>query len=179
GSTIMFARWPQPFDDEFKSHYGLGAEDEKVATAKYETVIAGRGLRRDAHLASNKRVRFVLIPSDAIPSHESEVLKILLNAEPLEVEKDYEPPKGTPTAITPLGRLCLPLEGLVDVAAERERVGKEIAKVEQEVATVRKKLANENFVANAPATVVAEHRQRESDFAERLARLTRMRDELN
>jgi valyl-tRNA synthetase len=51
--------------------------------------------------------------------------------------------------------------------------------VEAEIATVRKKLANKNFVANAPAAVVAEHRQRETDFAEQLAQLKRMRDELN
>ena len=148
----MFARWPQPFDDDFKTHYGLTPNDEKAATAKYDTVIAGRGLRRDAHIASNKRIRFVLIPDESIPPHEAEVLKILLNAEPFEVEKNYEPPKGTATALTPLGRLCLPLEGLVDLDAERERLGKEIAKVEAELATVRKKLANKNFVANAPAT---------------------------
>nr|MBA2433939.1 hypothetical protein [Chthoniobacterales bacterium] len=36
----------------------------------------------------------------------------------------------------------------------------------------------ENFVANAPAAVVAEHRQRENDFAKRLAQLGRMRDSL-
>ncbi len=179
GSTIMFARWPQPFDDDFKTHYGLSSDDEKAATAKYDTVIAGRGLRRDAHIASNKRIRFVLIPNEPLPPHEAEVVKILLNAKPFEVERNYEPPKGTPTALTPLGRLCLPLEGLVDFEAERERLGKEIARVEAELVTVRKKLANENFVSNAPATVVAEHRQRETDFAEQLAQLTRMRDELN
>jgi len=40
--------------------------------------------------------------------------------------------------------------------------------------TVRKKLANENFVANAPAAVVAEHREREKKFADRLAQLEQM-----
>jgi valyl-tRNA synthetase len=179
GSTIMFARWPEPFDDEFKKHYHLTADDEKAANEKYQTVSVGRGLRRDAHIASNKRIRFVLIPHESIPPHEAEVLKILLNADPLEIEKNYEPLKGTPTALTPLGRLCLPLEGLVDLDVERERLGKEIAKVEAELATVRKKLANENFVANAPAAVVGEHRQRETDFADRLSQLRRMRDELN
>ncbi|HEY2801985.1 MAG TPA: valine--tRNA ligase, partial [Chthoniobacterales bacterium] len=105
-------------------------------------------------------------------------LRILLNAERLDLAADYEPPKGTPTALTPLGELYLPLEGLIDIAAERERLTKEIAKVEAELATARKKLANENFVANAPEAVVAEHRQRESDFAQRFEQLQRMRDSL-
>jgi len=82
-------------------------------------------------------------------------LRILLNAERLDLTPDYKPAKGTPTALTPLGELYLPLDGLIDLAAERERLGKEIAKTEAELVTVRKKLANENFVANAPAAVVA------------------------
>jgi valyl-tRNA synthetase len=43
---------------------------------------------------------------------------------------------------------------------------------------VRKKLANENFISNAPAEVVAEHREREKHFAERLEQLQRLRDSL-
>ena len=176
--TIQFARWPVPLDDEFKKHYGLTPNDEQNANAKYETVVAGRGLRRDFHIASNKRVVFVLKPARPLPEEEAAVLRILLNAERLELAANYEPAKGTPTALTPLGELYLPLEGLIDLEAERERLGKEIAKTEAELVTVRKKLANENFVANAPPAVVDEHRQREKDFAERLAQLQQMRDSL-
>jgi valyl-tRNA synthetase len=153
--TIQFARWPQPLGEDFKKHYGLSANDEKFAAAKYETVIAGRGLRRDFKIASNKRVVFVLKPTSVLAEEEASVLRMLLNAERLDLTPDYNPPKGTPTALTPLGELYLPLEGLIDLAAERERLGKEIARTEAELVTVRKKLANENFAANAPAAVVA------------------------
>ncbi|MDQ3413679.1 MAG: class I tRNA ligase family protein, partial [Verrucomicrobiota bacterium] len=177
-SSIQFARWPEPLDDAFKSHYGLNPNDEQFAHAKYETVIAGRRLRRDFNIASNKRVAFILKPKNSLPEDEAAVLRILLNAERLELPSSYDPPKGTPTALTPLGELYLPLAGLIDLEAERQRLGREVAKTEAELATVRKKLAKENFVANAPAAVVAEHRQRENDFAERLAQLGRMRDSL-
>jgi valyl-tRNA synthetase len=173
-NTIQFARWPQPLDEEFKKHYGLTPNDEQFANAKYETVVAGRSLRRDFNIASNKRVVFVLMPSRPLADEEAAVLRILLNAERLDLPLSYEPAKGTPTALTPLGELYLPLEGLIDLEAERQRLSKEIEKVEAEVVTVRKKLANENFVANAPPAVVAEHRQREKDFAERLAQLQQM-----
>ncbi|HXA10263.1 MAG TPA: class I tRNA ligase family protein, partial [Chthoniobacterales bacterium] len=176
--TIQFARWPAPLDDEFKKHYGLTPNDEQSANAKYETVVAGRGLRRDFHIGSNKRVAFVLKPSGPLPEEEAAVLRILLNAERLDLATDYKPTKGTPTALTPLGELYLPLEGLIDPDAERERLSKEVAKTEAELVTVRKKLANENFVANAPTAVVAKHRQREKDFAERLEQLRRMLDSL-
>ena len=176
--TIQFAHWPEPLDDDFKSHYGLTPNDEQLANAKYETVTAGRGLRRDFNIASNKRVAFVLVPSSPLPEEEAAVLRILLNAERLDLSPKYEPVRGTPTALTPLGELYLPLKGLIDLDAERQRLGKEITKTEAELVTVRKKLANENFVSNAPAAVVAEHRQRETDFAERLEQLQRMRDSL-
>jgi valyl-tRNA synthetase len=176
--TIQFTPWPQPLDDEFKKHYGLTPMAEQFANAKYETVVAGRGLRRDFHIASNKRVAFVLKPARPLSEEEAAVLRILLNAERLEFAANYASAKGTPTALTPLGELYLPLDGLIDLEAERERLGKEIANTEAELVTVRKKLVNENFVANAPAAVVTEHRQRERDFAERLAQLQRMRDSL-
>jgi valyl-tRNA synthetase len=176
--SIQFARWPQPLDDGFRKHYGLTPNDEQFANAKYETVIAGRGLRRDFHIASNKRVVFVLKPSRPLPEEEAAVLRILLIAERLDLVASYQPARGTPTALTPLGELYLPLKGLIDLDAERERLGKEIAKTEAELVTVRKKLANKNFVANAPPEVVAEHRQRNQDFAERFEQLQRMRDSL-
>ena len=122
GGTIQFARWPDPLDDDFKKHYGLTPDDEAKANAKYETVLAGRGLRRDFNIASNKRVAFVLVPSSPLPEEEAAVLKILLNAEQLDLPENYEPVKGTPTALTPLGELYLPLEGLIDLDAERARL---------------------------------------------------------
>jgi valyl-tRNA synthetase len=178
GQTIMTARWPAPLDDHFKAHYVLNASDEQFANAKYEVVNLGRGLRRDFNIASSKRVRFVFQPSVALPAHEAEVLKILLNAEPLDVLTDYAAPTGTPVALTPLGQLFLPLEGLIDVAAERERLQKELAKVEDELAKVRAKLSDPTFAAKVPAKVLDEHRQREAAWAEKLAHHQRMREAL-
>ena len=57
-------------------------------------------------------------------------------------------------ALTPLGELLLPLEGLIDVAAERERLAKELTKVEQELAKVRAKLADLHRIESVLATLV-------------------------
>ncbi len=178
GETIMFAHWPQSFDDDFKAHYGLTDADEKFANAKQETVNLGRGLRRDFNIASNKRVKFVLKPAGVISVHDADVLRILLNAESLDLATNYAAAQGTPAALTPLGELFLPLEGLIDVAAERARLQKEIAKVEDELGKVRAKLANPNFTEKVPAAVLDEHRQREANWSEKLEQLKRMRDAL-
>ena len=78
---------------------------------------------------------------------------------------------GVPVAMTSLGQVFIPLDGIVDLSAEKDRLTKEIAKLETEIETVRKKLGNESFVARAPAAIVAEHRQREKDFLIKLAQL--------
>jgi valyl-tRNA synthetase len=179
GKTMMTAPWPKPFTDEEREYFGLGASDEQFAQSRYEVVNAGRGLRRDFNIASNKRIRFVLRPSTELSEHDTAVLRILLNAEPLElVDANWASPKGTPTVLTPIGELFLPLEGLVDPAAERERIGKEITKVEAELSKVRAKLADPNFGAKVPPAVLDEHRQREITWTEKLTHLQKMREAL-
>ena len=95
----------------------------------------------------------------------------LINAETVENDPQYQPARGVPRALTPLGELYMPLEGLIDAAAELERLRKEIGKVEAELTTVQKKLSSESFVNHAPAAVVEEHRKRENDWREKLYQL--------
>jgi len=178
GETIMFAPWPKPFTAEEREYFILDESDEQFANAKYEVVNLGRGLRRDFNIASSKRVRFVLKPNATLPEHETAVLQLLLNAETLEVNAAFAPARGTPVALTPLGELFLPLDGLIDVAAERERLAKEITKVGQELDKVRAKLSDPNFADKVPAKVREEHEQRERDWAEKHAQLTKMRETL-
>lgn len=172
GRSIMTAPWPKPLDADELAHFGILPEDEKTANDKYETVVLGRGLKSTFNI--NKKVRFVLKPVQELAAHEIEVLRILLNAEPLEIAPDFSPTRGTPSALTPLGTIFLPLDGLIDVEAERARVGKEVAKVEAELEKVTAKLADENFTSKVPQKVLDEHQQRKTDWEEKLAKLREM-----
>ncbi len=172
GRSIMFAPWPKPLDADELAHFGILPEDEKAANDKYETVALGRGLKSTFNI--NKRVRFVLKPSTELPEHEIEVLRILLNAEPLDVDASYTATKGTPSALTPLGTIFLPLDGLIDVEAERARIGKELTKADAELEKVRAKLADTNFTAKVPQKVLDEHQQRATDWQEKKAKLEEM-----
>ncbi|HEY1477696.1 MAG TPA: class I tRNA ligase family protein, partial [Chthoniobacterales bacterium] len=134
----------------------------------YESSTIVRNLRAEYRIPSNKKVRTILKP--AFPADFSVFVR-LINADPFEVDSDFAPSLGLPVAVTPLGQVFIPLGGFVDFSAEKERLAKEIGKLEAELETVRKKLSNESFVARAPAAIVAEHRQRELDFLRKLEQL--------
>ncbi|HEX5398122.1 MAG TPA: valine--tRNA ligase [Verrucomicrobiae bacterium] len=169
GQTIMFAPWPKPLDDDFKEHYGLTDAGEKLADAKYDLVSLGRNLRREFNIQANKKIKFVFKPTGQLSALDAEILKLLLNAESVELKTAFTPPKGTPMVSNALGELYLPLEGLVDVEAEKNRLKKEQTKYEAEIAKVEQKLANPNFAQKVPANVLAEHQQRLADWQKKLA----------
>ncbi|MDX2220124.1 MAG: valine--tRNA ligase [Burkholderiales bacterium] len=86
------------------------------------------------------------------------------------------PDANAPVAITSAGRWMLDIQ--IDVAAERERIGKEIARYEKEAANASAKLANKNFVDKAPESVVNEIKARLADFSNKLDQLKAQLDKL-
>ncbi len=80
-------------------------------------------------------------------------------------------PKGAVTIAVEGGTFCLPLADVIDVAAERARLEKALAKLEKEASGLRKKLGNEKFLANAPQEVVETQRERLSALDEEMATL--------
>jgi valyl-tRNA synthetase len=169
GKTIMNAPWPKPFDADFRDAYSLDDCYLEFATQKYEVVTQGRNLRRVGNIQAGKKVKFVLKPTREVLPHDAEVIKILLNAEAIEINESYAAKKGTPTAHTPFGELFLPLDGLIDVEAEKVRLSKELEKITTEIGKVEQKLANPAFTQKVPANVLLEHQQRLTDWQGKLA----------
>jgi valyl-tRNA synthetase len=164
GKSIMNAPWPKALDTEFRDFYGLDDCYLEYTNKKYEFITQGRNLRREGNVQSSKRVKFVLKPANEVPAHEVAVLKILLNAEPLEVDLNYQPKKGTPTVHGDMGDLYLPLEGHIDVDAEKARLKKELEKIDAEIVKVEQKLANPAFTEKVPRAVLEEHQKRLVDW---------------
>jgi len=172
GKTIMFASWPKPFTAEEKEYFTLDDTADKIAAAKYELVGLGRNLRREMKLDPAKKLKFILKPAGNLATAEVEVLKILLNAEVVEVvAANWTPAKGTPSASNALGEIFLPLEGLIDIGAEKIRLTKEQEKIQTEITKVEEKLANPNFTQKVPAKVLDEHKQRLADWQAKLAQI--------
>jgi valyl-tRNA synthetase len=68
-------------------------------------------------------------------------------------------------------KLLIPLAGLIDLGSERQRLAKEIARLEGEIRKCEGKLGNANFVANAPESVVTQERERIAEFERQLGQL--------
>jgi valyl-tRNA synthetase len=171
GRTIMTARWPKPLSVEEKEAWGLDDAADQIATAKYELVTQGRNLKTEFNIGAGKKGKFTLKPAGQLDPREAEVLRLLLSAESLELDPNFTPKKGTPTALTRLGELYLPLDGLVDVEAERARLTKELAKIQSEIEKVQQKLANPSFAQKVPAAVLEEHEQRLADWQAKLGQV--------
>ena len=68
-------------------------------------------------------------------------------------------------------RILVPLAGLIDVAAERDRLGKQLEKTRDDLGKVQRKLDNQSFVANAPPEIVAKEHTRIAELTQRATQL--------
>ncbi|MBB5373190.1 valyl-tRNA synthetase [Acidocella aromatica] len=80
-------------------------------------------------------------------------------------------PKNAAQAVLGEATIILPLEGLIDLDAERKRLAAALAKAQAELAKVEAKLGNADFVSRAPEAVLEEHRERQESFASEVKRL--------
>src|SRR6266480_1773620 len=150
----------------------------QLVSAIYQTVQAGRHLRAESKLPSNRKIRFILRTDETLISDQVPTLARLLNAEEVKLDRKYQAEAGSPVAVTPLGELVLAIAA-ADKTGEQARLDREIAKIENEVRTVEAKLQNDSFVNRAPAAVVEEHRRRLKDFSAQLMNLKQAREVLN
>jgi valyl-tRNA synthetase len=171
--SIITAPWPQPAASLWD------AETVAYVEARHELIGLGRTLRADNGIAPGQKVDFVIKPAAAavVPRLESDRAGImtLLKGESLTIDAAFAPAQAMPSTITPLGTLYMAL-GAVDVAAEREKLTKQLAEVDRNLAGVQAKLGNENFVSRAPAAVIEQQRTLLATLTEKRAKLTHLLD---
>ena len=173
--SIQFAALPEKIDLNDVSDV-VGKRE--LVSAIYETIQAGRNLRAESKLPSNRKIRFILRTDEKSVSGHVSTLSRLLNAEQVELDPKYQAQAGNPVAVTPLGEIFLTVAA-ADRAGEQQRLDKEIARIETEARAVEQKLKNKSFVDRAPAAVVEEHRRRLKDFSAQLEKLKQARECLN
>ncbi|GAB4412759.1 MAG: valine--tRNA ligase [Sideroxydans sp.] len=169
GDSIMLQ--PYPLADDSKIDAAASAE----ITLLQALVTATRSLRSEMNLTPAARVPLIAAGDatrlHALAPYISSLGKLS------EVQIVAELPEGdAPVSIVGDFRLMLKVE--IDVAAERERLDKEIARLTHEISKANAKLGNESFVARAPAAVVEQEKKRLADFSATLAQLQAQRKKL-
>ena len=143
-----------------------------------QLVDATRNLRGEMQISPSLRVPLIVEPGAeakaALPAFAPYVQALgkLSDVQIVDALPD------SPAAVAIVGTTKLMLKVEIDVAAERERLSKEITRIEAEIAKVNGKLGNESFVARAPAAVVAQENERLVNFSATIAKLREQFDKL-
>jgi valyl-tRNA synthetase len=172
GRTIMYAPWPKALEEDFKSHYGLSDDVLAGMQARQKLVIEIRNIRAQYRIPPQKKLIIILDSSADMEPAEREVIQLLAGAEGIEHRPGYQPAKGEPVLHPATGgKLYIPLAGLVDLEAEKARLGKEMQKIEAEIQKAQAKLDHPDFARKVPPAVLQEHRQRLADWQTKRAQL--------
>jgi valyl-tRNA synthetase len=164
--SIMLADYPKADPLKFDE-----ASEAQLRQLK-EFAYACRNLRGEMNLSPAQKVPLIAHGEPEALKRCAPYLKALAKLSEVEIaERLPEEANATmaPTAVVGEIRLMLKIE--IDVAAETGRLAKEIARLESEIAKAYAKLANESFVARAPAQVVEQEKKRLADFSATLEKL--------
>ena len=169
GDTIMLQAYPKAETSNIDE-----AASAQIALLQ-ELTTACRSLRSEMNLSPAARVPLIAAGDANVLNALAPYINSLGKLS--EVQVVAELPEGdAPVSIVGNYKLMLKVE--IDVAAERERLNKEIARITNEIAKANTKLGNESFVARAPAAVVEQEKKRLEDFGATLTQLQVQRNKL-
>lgn len=169
GDTIMLQALPQ-YD---VANFNQEALDDIEWVKAFITSI--RNLRAEYDINPGKPLEVMLKAANEQDAARIEankpVLVSLAKLESIRVLADGEATPACATALVGKSELMIPMAGLIDKDAELDRLAKEIAKTQGEIARIEGKLGNEGFVAKAPEAVITKEREKLAGYQEALVKL--------
>ena len=168
--SIMLSPFPQA-DERF-----FDDEAERAMGVIVELVRGIRNARSEFGVEAARRIEAIVVCGDdlGLLQRQSKVLASLARLDParLRVVRSLPVKPDQAVAVLAGGVECyLPLAGMVDLAAERARLAKEISEAQAELQRVEGRLANASYVGRAPAAVVAKDRTRLAELTDKVSRL--------
>ncbi|MEQ8525391.1 valine--tRNA ligase [Gracilimonas sp.] len=167
--ALLISEWPEA--DESK----LNEADIKLFGTLQQMVSSLRNIRSEVNVSPKEELD-VLISTKEQSTAESIlknkiVLQKLESIQSLTVSTGIDKPKVYSSSIVDGNEIFVPLDGLVDFEKERERIQKEIDRLEGFLSGIEKKLANKGFINNAPENVVELEKKKKADTEDSLAKL--------
>lgn len=164
GVSITQTSWPEVRQD-------LHDEDSvKQMNLLIEVIRAVRNVRAEVNTPMSKEVDIFMKPANEQVAHvlvnNQTYLDKFCRPRQLTIDVALKAPEKSMSSVVSNVELFFPLEGLLNIEEEMERLEKELEKLNKEVERVQKKLSNEKFVSKAPAHVVEEERAKEKDYVQ-------------
>ncbi|HMA60069.1 MAG TPA: class I tRNA ligase family protein, partial [Halanaerobiales bacterium] len=167
--SIMVTSWPSYSESEI----------DKTAEEKMDLIMSViksvRNIRNEMKVDPGRKIEAILLAGsskEAILQEGESYLKNLANIEDLTITESLEErPQPASTAIVEGVEVILPLEGMVDIEKELDRLQKELQDVEYEIERAKGKLNNEGFVNNAPDELVEGEREKVKEYQEKKDKL--------
>ena len=162
---LMLSAWPKPL-----------VSDETAAGEinwLVDLISEIRSVRAEMNIPAGAKVQLVVVGANdvtkiRIATHEPAIQR-LARAE--DISMADAAPTGAAQIIIGEATICLPLAGVIDLAAEKARLSKDAGKLEADISKIEKKLSNPKFVEKAPDEVVAGEREKVADSKEKLDKI--------
>ncbi|MBM7709708.1 valine--tRNA ligase [Enterococcus lemanii] len=165
GDSLVVAAYPVAQKEFIDENAASGMETLK------ELIRAVRNSRAEVNTPLSKPITLLIqthdTEIDAFLVENKNYIERFCNPEELVISSDLEAPELAMSAILTGATIYLPLADLINIEEEIARLEKELDKWTKEVKRVQGKLSNERFVANAPADVVVQEREKEADYLEK------------
>ncbi len=160
--SIMVSKWP-----EDEAVFSDAAASDNILLLQ-DLIAAIRNIRGEMNIPVKKAANVLISGADAataqlIDRHLS-YFQQLAQVDQLTVAPQLKRPKFSATAVVRNLEIFMPLEGLIDIAVERNRLEKEKQRLERLLAELNKKLQNQDFLTRAPKHVVEREEQKKKDF---------------
>ncbi|KAF9136371.1 hypothetical protein BGX30_011274 [Mortierella sp. GBA39] len=176
GETITLAAWPE-YDPAFED-----AEAAAEMSLLMDAIRAVRNIRAEVNVPMSKKIELMLKAGDEqvlqIVNRNEVYVQRFCNTSSFTAGLDLTTPDKAMTAVITGAELYLPLAGLIDIDQEIARLEKELQHLNSEVQRVEKKLANEGFVAKAPAKVIEEEKAKMADYSDKRSKVIARIEEL-
>jgi len=148
----------------------IDSQREKQMEFLQELITAVRNIRGEMKIAPSKNVKLHLKTGVYDPLY-GDLIKKLARVEEITSGVDIQKPAKSASAVIKDCEIFVPLEGLIDIDVERNRLEKEIERLKGGLMGLDKKLSNEEFVSRAPADIIERERNKKRDWEESLAKL--------
>ena len=136
-----------------------------------QIIITGiRNIRGEMNISPAKKLK-VLLRTTHLDEDQVKYIKSIARVEELFYGSDVVKPNGSASVILKNCEIYVPLEGIIDLALERERLNKEIIRLKGALIGVNKKLSNDRFVKNAPSDVVENEKAKKVDWENSISKL--------